>query len=182
MATEIWVNIGSGNGLLPDGTKPLPEPMLTDHQWSPVTFIIIMAISQEMPQPSTTKIHLKITHLKYHSNFPGANELMKMHSERGKQVPSNLKYKLHLSKQWTCWSLRCYWNVACQRCSNYIFILDLTPVASFTKEVNPRLAKCPLKTNGRLANLGLTSLVKEATGFNGLGKDNCKTSDETRNI
>ena len=40
MATEIWVNIGSGNGLLPDGTKPLPEPMLTDHQWSPVTIIL----------------------------------------------------------------------------------------------------------------------------------------------
>ena len=32
MATENWVNIGSGNGLLPDGTKPLPEPMLSDHQ------------------------------------------------------------------------------------------------------------------------------------------------------
>ena len=28
MATENWVNIGSGNGLLPNGTKPLPEPML----------------------------------------------------------------------------------------------------------------------------------------------------------
>ena len=27
-----WDNIGSGNGLLPDGTKPLPEPMLTYHQ------------------------------------------------------------------------------------------------------------------------------------------------------
>ena len=27
---QIWVNIGSGNGLLPDGTKPLPEPMLTN--------------------------------------------------------------------------------------------------------------------------------------------------------
>ena len=38
MATEIWVNIGSGNGLVPDSTKPLPEPMLTNHQWSPVTF------------------------------------------------------------------------------------------------------------------------------------------------
>ena len=38
--TEIWVNIGSGNGLLPDSTKPLPEPMLNDHQWSPVTFIL----------------------------------------------------------------------------------------------------------------------------------------------
>ena len=40
----------------------------------------------------------------------------------------------------------------------------LTPVASFTKEVNPWLAKRPLKTNERLANLGLTSLVKEAAG------------------
>ena len=37
-------------------------------------------------------------------------------------------------------------------------------VASFTKEDHPRLAKRPLKTNGRLANRGLTSLVKEATG------------------
>ena len=26
------VNIDSGNGLLPDGTKPLPEPMLTNHK------------------------------------------------------------------------------------------------------------------------------------------------------
>ena len=40
MVTEIWVNISSGNGLLPDGTKPLPEPMLTDHLWSAVTFIL----------------------------------------------------------------------------------------------------------------------------------------------
>ena len=37
-------------------------------------------------------------------------------------------------------------------------------MASFTKEVNPRLAKRPLKTNGRLANRRLTSLVKEDTG------------------
>ena len=27
------VNIGSGNGLLPDGTKALPHPMLTGHSW-----------------------------------------------------------------------------------------------------------------------------------------------------
>ena len=32
MATEIWVNIGSDNGLLPDGTKPLPEPIKIYHQ------------------------------------------------------------------------------------------------------------------------------------------------------
>ena len=29
MVTQICVNIGSGNGLVPSGTKPLPEPMLT---------------------------------------------------------------------------------------------------------------------------------------------------------
>ena len=73
MATEIWVNIGSGNGLLPDGIKPLPEPMLTDYQSSDIH---IRAISQEMLQSSITKIHLKITYLKFHSNFPGANKLI----------------------------------------------------------------------------------------------------------
>ena len=36
MATYILVDIGSGNGLLPDGTKPLPEPMLTCDKYGPV--------------------------------------------------------------------------------------------------------------------------------------------------
>ena len=53
------VYIGSGNGLLPGGTKPLPEPMLTGHQWSPLTFISLRTISQEMPQPLINKICLK---------------------------------------------------------------------------------------------------------------------------
>ena len=33
----IWVNIDWGDGLLPDGTKPLPELILT-HQWILVVF------------------------------------------------------------------------------------------------------------------------------------------------
>ena len=37
--------------------------------------IHISEISLEMPQPSVTKIRLKITHINFHSNFPGANEL-----------------------------------------------------------------------------------------------------------
>ena len=49
--TEIWVNIGSSNGLLLD--------------------IHFTTISQQMPQPSITKICLKL----HVSNFPGANEL-----------------------------------------------------------------------------------------------------------
>ena len=36
-------------------------------------------------------------------------------------------------------------------------------VAFLTKEVNPRLAKRPLKIKGRLTNRESTSLVKEAT-------------------
>ena len=37
MATQILVNIGSGNGLLPDGTKPLPAPMLIYRKYGPMT-------------------------------------------------------------------------------------------------------------------------------------------------
>ena len=76
MATEIWVNIGSSNGLVPDGTKPLPESW-ANVAWSSAksSDIHIGAISQEKPQPSITKIHLKITYLKFLSNFPGANKL-----------------------------------------------------------------------------------------------------------
>ena len=37
-------------------------------------------------------------------------------------------------------------------------------MASSTKEIKLRLAKRPLKTNGRVANLELTSLVEEAAG------------------
>ena len=37
----------------------------------------------------------------------------------------------------------------------------MTPVTCFIEEVNPRLAKCLLVFNGRLAYSGLTSLVKE---------------------
>ena len=57
------------------GTKPLPQPMLTYHskiQWHSAGG----GISQEIHQPSITKISLKMTYLKFHSNLPGANELI----------------------------------------------------------------------------------------------------------
>ena len=46
--------------------------------------------------------------------------------------------------------------------SGQVFFVE-TLVASFTKDVNLWLAKCPLRTNGHLDNLGLPSLLKEAT-------------------
>ena len=45
---------------------------------------------------------------------------------------------------------------------NKVYPRKIWEYPSFTKEVNPQLAKRPLKTNGRLANRELTSLVKEA--------------------
>ena len=48
--------------------------MLTDHQWGP-SDNHIRAISQQMPRPSSPKIHLKITYPNFDSNFPGANVL-----------------------------------------------------------------------------------------------------------
>ena len=63
---QIWVNIGSGNGLLPYGTKPLLEPMLTDHQWSPVTFILGQFHKRCLKRTAITKIRLKMTYIKSH--------------------------------------------------------------------------------------------------------------------
>ena len=42
-------------------------------------------------------------------------------------IPSNISYKTHLCRQCNRWSLRCSWSTACWCCSNYIFILNLTP-------------------------------------------------------
>ena len=55
LAIYIWFNIGLDNGLLPHGTKPLPDSMLTYDQWHSSG-----VISQGTPQLLITKIRLKI--------------------------------------------------------------------------------------------------------------------------
>ena len=72
----MWFNICSGNGLLPDGTKPLPEPMWTLYQWG------FVALTQDQFQRkvfkiSTHKISLKNIFVKLlpHLWLAGANEL-----------------------------------------------------------------------------------------------------------
>ena len=39
LVTKVWDYFGLDNGLLPDGSKLVPEPMLTNHQWGAVAFI-----------------------------------------------------------------------------------------------------------------------------------------------
>ena len=101
MATWILVNIGSGNGLLPDGTKPLPEPLLTDHQWSPVAFILGQ-FHKRCLNCQWQKIRLKITCLKFYSNFPGANVL-----KHGEVITSH----------------GILWNIITYPCPRYMFLV-----------------------------------------------------------
>ena len=73
MTTQNWVNIGSGNGLLPDDTMPLPVPMLTYHQWDSMA-----KISQQVTKLIFFKFGLKIILSTLHPHLPGANELIIM--------------------------------------------------------------------------------------------------------
>ena len=67
-------NVGSENGVLSDGIKPLPEPMLTCHDRCPLA-LIWEQVSQEVPInlirnmcSEITLVELLVRHL------PGANE------------------------------------------------------------------------------------------------------------
>ena len=75
MASGILVQIWSDNGLVPDGTKPLSDQMLTYHQWGLKVFPP-RTIPQQMLKISNTWIFLKITHSKLLPYLPGTNELI----------------------------------------------------------------------------------------------------------
>ena len=60
--------------------------------------------------------------------------------------------------------------------------LSGTPLSSFTKDVYLQLAKCPMRFNGRLANHGLTSFVKEATGIRPIGHRSDSACEECPGI
>ena len=64
--------------------------------------IHLRAISQEIPQPSITKISFRITYLIFHLNLPGANELMRHDTENG---PEHYKKPPHPSPIFEAFSL-----------------------------------------------------------------------------
>ena len=55
------VNIGLGNGLLPDSTQLLSEPTLTYHHWGLMALIHLRVGSQEMFKMFILEPTLKIT-------------------------------------------------------------------------------------------------------------------------
>ena len=75
MASQNLVSIASGNGLLPDGTKPLPEPMLTCHQSGSVAVTRQHKLYQGMLKISITEICLKSVHWTLLPHLPETNEL-----------------------------------------------------------------------------------------------------------
>ena len=62
--------------------------------WLIISCIHLRTISQEIPQPSTTRISLKIIYLKFNLNLPGANELQHCHISQG-QVSFKSYIKTH---------------------------------------------------------------------------------------
>ena len=94
--------------MLPDSTKPLPEPILT-YQVRPGG-IHLRAISQEMLKVYIFDMNLEITNLSLHLHLPGANELT--HWGRDKMAAilqttySNAFSWMKMYKFW----LRFHWN------------------------------------------------------------------------
>ena len=74
MATHIWVNFGSGNGLLPDGVKPiyLNQCGLIIHK---ARWIRLRTTTQAIIESSITRTNSKITGLELYSNLAAANVL-----------------------------------------------------------------------------------------------------------
>ena len=70
MATWNYVNIGSDNGMLPEGTKPLPESML--FIIGEVPWQSSRALSLDDVKIPINKTRLKIAVLKWHLGLPGA--------------------------------------------------------------------------------------------------------------
>ena len=69
--TQIAVKMGSVKGLLPDGIKPIPEPMLTNHQWD-LTWGFFL---QEMLKMIILDMSLQIANSRKQTHLPGANVL-----------------------------------------------------------------------------------------------------------
>ena len=67
----IWVSIGLGSGLLPDGTKPLPEPMLTGWPRSMLPYDHMTSLGHSELMPNGTKPLPEPMYMFYQMGFCG---------------------------------------------------------------------------------------------------------------
>ena len=129
--------------MTPDGDRDLAQHWLrlwlvawrhqaitwTNVDWSSVksSDIHIRAISQEMPQPSDTKICLKITSLKFHSNFPGAKStVLRIFSLKAGDLLWYLIETLVVIALW--WMPSCLVHVVCREIFQAIEYYSALPI------------------------------------------------------
>ena len=104
-----WLNQPQ-SAIMPDGTKPLPEPMLTYHRWGSLAFINLRALSLDDVKKPINKTRLKIVVLKWHLGLPGANELTlkalpKLQIRQLQHVCRSGTHRLHALIELTHWPL-----------------------------------------------------------------------------
>ena len=86
--------------------------------------ILLRASSQEIPQPLITEIIWKIRYLKYHSNFPGANELIVIFHNQAQNRPDGT-YSVTLCTVHRWVPMGWVW---CQMIHNHDNIVEKTPI------------------------------------------------------
>ena len=138
MAIYISVNVGPGNGLLPDGTKPLPEPMLS---YDAFCGIYLSAISQEVL--NLIRIMCSETRLPY---LPGANELTNLSQEQngGKPLGDNFKNIFFNQYVWISRRLSLDINTLRPRQIGCHFAEAFLPEARFSQMCKTPLVKIPI--------------------------------------
>ena len=100
MASYKLIYIGSGNGLLPDGTKPLPESTLTNHQWA------FTKGQFQRTKISILDMSLKDTNSKWQLCIPGSNEL----KEVSKVICHSNSLQWQNTSQWDNISISLHWR------------------------------------------------------------------------
>ena len=150
------VNIGSGNDLVPNRWHAIHDDVITwkhflhywpfvrgIHRWpvdSPhkgqwhgaLIFSLICtwtngwASNQDASDYKCHRAHYDVAVMLHEAMMA---QFINTHTHRYMHHRASMSHYRQVSniRQLNCWSLRCSWSIACRRCSNYIFILDLTP-------------------------------------------------------
>ena len=129
-------DLGSGCGLLPDGTKPLPELIISKFLWYSAEDLIIRNLKIPI-----SKARLKITFLKSHYDLPGANESSVVNEWYGPQLVQlgrrfNSKYH-DISEKLCLWHQPNERFHACHRFSGCVYaVSDTTQTGNSHQQAN----------------------------------------------
>ena len=117
-----------------------------------------MAILQEIPQPSITKICLTITYLKYHSNFLGTNELATKPPSWCQWRYSNRLGDMHVIIWWTLY----IWIWKCEYVHWMYPLASIASIVSYARKVFP---ECAPTGWALISDLRLISYPNDLTWF-----------------